>query len=347
MPDADRSPDAVERFVTAVPKVELHVHLVGATALPTVLTLAGRSPHAGVPTDPEELRDFYRFRDFAHFLDVYRSVNALVRTSEDVVSLVDGLAADLAAQNVRYAEVTVTPWSHEDAGLPYPALVEGLDEGRRRAAAAADGVELAWCFDIASHLEPGSGALTAQWAVEQPPEGLVSFGLGGAEAGVDRRDFTAAFGKARAAGLRSVPHVGEGAGGAESVWAALEALGADRIGHGIRSVDDGALLAHLAERGVPLEVCPISNVRTGSVPDLAAHPLPALLAAGVTVSINTDDPPMFDTNLGHEYRSIAATFELGVDELAQLVANGVTASFLPAAAQHTLLAEIEDCRRTQ
>jgi aminodeoxyfutalosine deaminase len=350
--DADRGsvPDAVERFITAVPKVELHVHLVGATALPTVLTLAGRSPHAGVPTDPEELRDFYRFRDFAHFLDVYRSVNSLVRTSEDVVTLVDGLAADLAAQNVRYAEVTVTPWSHEDAGLPYPALVEGLDEGRRRAASSGDGaagsgVELAWCFDIASHLEPDSGALTARWAVEKPPEGLVSFGLGGAEAGVDRRDFSAAFGKARAAGLRSVPHAGEGAGGAESVWAALEALGADRIGHGIRSVDDPALLSHLAEHGVPLEVCPISNVRTGSVPDLAAHPLPALLEAGVRVCINTDDPPMFDTDLAHEHRSIAAAFGLGVDDLAQLVAHGVTASFLPAATKRELLDEIERCRQ--
>jgi aminodeoxyfutalosine deaminase len=263
-----------------------------------------------------------------------------------VVTLVDGLAADLAAQNVRYAEVTVTPWTHADAWLPYPALVEGLDEGRRRAASATTGsaVELAWCFDIASHLEPDAGAQTAEWAVSRPPEGLVSFGLGGAEAGVDRRDFSAPFGKARAAGLRSVPHAGEGAGGAESVWAALDALGADRIGHGIRSVDDPALLDHLAEHGVPLEVCPISNVRTGSVPDLAAHPLPRLLAAGVTACINTDDPPMFDTSLAHEYRSIAATFGLGVDDLAQLVANGVSASFLPAAAKRALLAEIEDVR---
>jgi aminodeoxyfutalosine deaminase len=263
-----------------------------------------------------------------------------------VVTLVDGLAADLAAQNVRYAEVTVTPWTHSQAGLPYPALVEGLDEGRRRAAVGtiASGVDLAWCFDIASHLEPDCGAQTARWAVAQPPEGLVSFGLGGAEAGVDRRDFADAFGQARAAGLRSVPHAGEGAGGAESVWAALDALGADRIGHGIRSVDDPALLAHLADHGVPLEVCPISNVRTGVVPDLAAHPLPALLDAGVTVCINTDDPPMFDTALDHEYRSIAAAFGLGVDDLARLVANAVSASFLPPDAKKPLLDEVEAAR---
>jgi aminodeoxyfutalosine deaminase len=337
-------PDAVERFIATVPKVELHVHLVGSAALPTVLTLAERAPHLGVPTEIEELQRFYEFRDFAHFLEVYMAVNALVRTGDDVLTLVNGLTDDLLAQSVRYAEVTVTPWSHVDAGVAYPEVVEGLDEGRRQA--ASRGLELAWCFDIPAPLEPGNGAATARWAVEEPPEGLVSFGLGGAEAGVDRSDFADAFGRARAAGLRSVPHAGEGAGGAASVWAAIRSLGADRIGHGVRSVDDPALIAHLAEHRIPLEVCPISNVRTRVVPELAAHPLPELLRQGVVVCINTDDPPMFGTDLGHEYRSIAEAFDLGVDDLAELVANGVRASFLPEPAKTTLLAKIDHCRAT-
>jgi aminodeoxyfutalosine deaminase len=335
--------EAIERFVAEVPKVELHVHLVGSAALPTVLTLARRSPELGVPTEVEALRAFYAFRDFAHFLDVYAAVNRLVQTSDDVVTLVDGLTDDLLTQRVRYAEVTVTPWPHATAGLPYGALVEGLDEGRRRA--AARGLELAWCFDIAGHLEPSYGAQTAAWAIDAPPDGLVSFGLGGAEAGVDRRDFADAFDRARAAGLHSVPHAGEGGGGAESVWAALQSLGAERIGHGIRSVDDPALVAHLAAESIPLEVCPISNVRTRVVPDLAAHPLPALLDAGVICCINTDDPPMFATDLGLEYRSIASAFGLGVDVLASLVANGVRASFLAPATKSTLLAEIDQVRQ--
>jgi aminodeoxyfutalosine deaminase len=325
--------------VAAVPKVELHVHFVGSAALPTVLTLAQRSPLVGVPTDIEALRDFYTFRDFAHFLETYAAVNALVQTSDDVLTLVDGLTDDLLAQQVRYAEVTVTPWPHVTAGLPYPELVAGLDEGRRRA--AARGLQLAWCFDIAGHLEPDHGAATVAWAVDEPPEGMVSLGLGGAEAGVDRRDFAAGFARARAAGLHSVPHAGEGDGGAASVWAAIESLGAERIGHGIRSVDDPALLALLAERGIPLEVCPVSNVRTRVVPDLASHPLPKLLEAGVVVCINTDDPPMFATDLGHEYRSIAATFGLGIDALADLVANGVRSSFLPEPAKRSLLADVD------
>lgn len=129
------------------------------------------------------------------------------------------------------------------------------------------------------------------------------------------------------------------------MWAALQALGADRIGHGIRSVDDPALLAHLAEHRIPLEVCPISNVRTRVVPDLASHPLPVLLDAGVVVCINTDDPPMFATDLGHEYRSIAAQFDLGVDDLAQLVANGVRSSFLPDATKSALLTQVDHHRQ--
>ena len=332
--------DAVERFIEGVPKVELHVHLVGSAALPTVLTLAERAPHLGVPTDLDALKRFYAFHDFPHFLDVYAAVNALVRTSDDVLTLIEGLTGDLLAQGVRYAEVTVTTWSHVDVGVPYPEVVEGLDEGRRRA--AVRGLDLAWCFDIPAPLEPDDGAATARWAVEQPPEGLVSFGLGGAEAGVDRADFSDAFARARAAGLRSVPHAGESeAGGAASVWAAVRHLGADRIGHGIRSVDDPALIAHLVDHGIPLEVCPISNVRTRVVPDLAVHPLPELLRQGVTVCINTDDPPMFDTDLGLEYRAIAAAFDLGVDDLAGLVANGVRASFMSEPAKAALLAEID------
>jgi aminodeoxyfutalosine deaminase len=335
--------DVVARFVDEVPKVELHVHLVGSAALATVRTLAERSPEVGVPTGLDELRAFYEFQDFAHFLRVYSAVNSLVQTGDDVVTLVGGLADDLLTQRVRYAEVTVTPWAHVVAGLDYPDLVEGLEEGRRRA--AARGLELAWCFDIPAHLEPDNGAQTAAWATDQPPDGMVSFGLGGAETGVDRRDFADAFARARAAGLRSVPHAGEGLGGAESVWGAVQALGADRIGHGIRSVDDPALLAHLAGHGIPLEVCPISNVRTRVVADLAQHPLPDLLAAGVVVSINTDDPPMFGTDLGHEYRSIASTFGLGIDDLADLVANGVRSSFLADPAKAALLADIESTRR--
>jgi aminodeoxyfutalosine deaminase len=172
------------------------------------------------------------------------------------------------------------------------------------------------------------------------PAGLVSFGLGGREIGVSRAPFADVFARAKAAGLHSVPHAGETTG-PETIWESLELLGAERIGHGTSAVRDARLLTQLAERRIPLEVCPTSNVRTRVVPDLASHPLPQMVEAGVVVTINSDDPSMFDTTLNREYE-IAAEL-LGLDEVgvAGLAKNAVTASFLAAPRKALLLAEID------
>ena len=186
-----------------------------------------------------------------------------------------------------------------------------------------------------------SADVTLDVALSQQPAGLVSFGLGGPEAGVPREQFAPHFAAARAAGLHSVPHAGESTG-PETIWDALTHLGAERIGHGIAAVRDPELLAHLAAHGIPLEVCPTSNVCTRSVPSLAEHPLPALVAAGVPVTINSDDPPMFSTTLVDEY--LVAADLLGLDEsgLAELARSAVHASFLDAAGKAALLAEIDE-----
>jgi adenosine deaminase len=210
----------------------------------------------------------------------------------------------------------------------------------RRGAADDHGVQLAWCFDIPGEAGVPSADVTLQVALEQRPDGLVSFGLGGPEIGVPRSQFAPHFAEARAAGLHSVPHAGESTG-PESIWDAITYLGAERIGHGIAAVRDERLLRHLSESGIVLEVCPTSNVRTRSVPSLAEHPLPALVAAGVTVTINSDDPPMFSTTLNHEY-AVAADL-LGLDRagVAELARAGVRASFLDDSGQAKLLAEID------
>jgi aminodeoxyfutalosine deaminase len=167
------------------------------------------------------------------------------------------------------------------------AVTEGLTEGRRRAAAL--GVALALVYDIPGQMGEEGARATLAAALDHPPDGLVGFGLGGAEAGVERRDFGWAFDRARTAGLASLPHAGEGDGPA-SVWAAIDRLGAVRIGHGVRAVEDPALVAELAARGIPLEVCPSSNVCTRVVPSLAEHPIAAFRDAGVVVTVNSDDP---------------------------------------------------------
>lgn len=328
----------VDEFVGESPKVELHLHLVGSASVDTLAELAQGRPDAGVPSDAEGLKRFFEFRDFPHFIEVYATVNDLVRSTDDVVTLLRGAVTDLASHQVRYAEITVTPYMHELRGLAPEAVVEGLDEGRRLA--QARGIELAWIYDIPGEHGQPAAQRTLDLALEQPPDGLVGFGLAGAEAGVSRADYAWAFDQARAVGLRSVPHAGEGDGPA-SVWAAVDDLHADRIGHGVRASEDPDLVAVLAERRIPLEVCPSSNVCTRVYERLEDHPIKDLIDAGVIVTVNTDDPHMFGTNLSEEYRRLAATFGFGTDELAKLVINGIDASFMPPDDKRTLRAEVQ------
>lgn len=326
-------------FVAGLPKAEVHVHLVGSASVSTVLELARRHPDAGVPTDADALAAYYAFTDFAHFIDVYVSVNSLVRTPEDVEALVVGAAGDMGRQNVRYAELTVTPDSHLLMGIAPAAVAEALSSGRSKAR-DGHGVELAWVFDIPGELGLVSGERTIDWVEAHAPEGSVGFGLGGPEIGVPRPQFEDVFARARATGLHSVPHAGETTG-PQTIWDALRLLGAERIGHGITSVKDPDLLAYLATEQITLEVCPMSNVRTRAIPELADHPLPQLLAAGVPVTLGSDDPGMFATTLNQEY--VLAHDVLGVDAegLVEIARTGVGASFAGGGVKARLLAEID------
>ncbi|GAA1943763.1 adenosine deaminase [Amycolatopsis minnesotensis] len=332
-------PENLHDFVASLPKAELHVHLLGAATVDTVLDLARRHPAAGVPAERAELAEFYTFRDFDHFLKVYWAVQSLITGRDDVHTLVTGLARDLAAQNVRYAEVTVTPYNHLLDGLSGDDLLDGLAAGR--AAAARDhGVELAWCFDIPGEKGAKAGRETLAFALGERPDGLVAFGLGGPETGVGRALFAPMFTAAREAGLHSVPHAGETTGPA-TVWSAVHDLGAERIGHGTSAAADPRLLEHLAEHRIPLEVCPTSNVRTRQVGSLEAHPVRRLLDHGVAVTLNTDDPGMFGATLNGEYVAVAEALGLTRGEIAQLARNAVAASFLSDSPRDALLAEID------
>jgi aminodeoxyfutalosine deaminase len=329
--------DDLRDFIAGLPKAELHVHHVGSASPATVAELAARHEGASpVPADADKLAEYFTFTDFGHFIDVYLTVVDLIRDAADVRTLTWGVAQDMAAQNVRYAELTITPWSSVRRGIPAEALCEAIEDVR--AAAARDlNLALNWCFDIPGEAGPQAGEQTLDIAVRQRPDGLVSFGLGGPE--VPRADFQQYFDVARAEGLHSVPHAGETTT-AQTMWDAINLLGAERIGHGIRAVQDPALLEYLASTGIPLEVCPTSNVRTRAVPSLEEHPLPHLVAAGVQVSINTDDPPMFSTNLNTEYLVAARLLGLDTAGVADLARAGVRQSFAPDAVKTSLLSEI-------
>ena len=333
-----------DEFIRALPKAELHVHHVGSASARIVSELATRHPGT-VPSDLDELRRFYEFRDFAHFIEVYLAVVALIRTPEDIHYLTYEVAREMAAeQGLRYAELTCTPYTSvrpDDAGLGMP--IEGYTEALEAARVEAErdfGLVLRWIYDIPGEFGLPAADATLGYALDHPPDGLVAFGLGGPEQGVPRAQFQPHFERARAAGLHSVPHAGETTG-PQTVWDALTLLGAERIGHGTSSAQDPELLRHLAETGVPLEVCPSSNIATRAVASLGEHPIRAFRDAGVTVTVNSDDPPMFGTSLNQEY-AVAADL-LGLDEagLADLARTAVRASFAPDDVRSRLLAEID------
>jgi aminodeoxyfutalosine deaminase len=327
-------------FIAGLPKAELHVHHVGSASPRIVAELAAR--HEGkspVPADPAALAEYFAFSDFAHFIQVYLTVVDLIRDDQDVRTLTYEVARELARQRVRYAELTVTPYSSVKRGIPAPAFCEAIEDARR-GAAADFGIDLRWCFDIPGEAGLPAAEETLRVALEERPDGLISFGLGGPEIGVPRPQFKPYFDKARAAGLHSVPHAGETTG-PETIWDAVRDLGAERIGHGISAAGDATLLAHLAEHRIALEVCPTSNVRTRAVASLDDHPLATLIDAGVPVSINSDDPPMFGTTLLEEYAVAARLLDLDARGVAGLARAAVDQSFLPAGGKAVLLAEID------
>lgn len=323
---------SAEGYLRAAPKVELHVHLEGAIQAATLLELARRNGVRLPASDAKGLRRWFTYRDFPHFAEIYLAVTRCLKTADDYELIAYEFGREMARQNVRYAEVTFTPATHHFLlGVPHDTYFGGLTRGRARARDEF-GVEIAWVFDMAHNpADPARTRANADYtlgaAVEGMNDGVVAFGLAGPEAGHSFEKIAPWFEKARAAGLHSAPHAGETMG-PESVWGALRALGAERIGHGVRAVEDPALGAYLAERGIPLEVCPTSNVRIGVYPDLAAHPLPRLHATGVIVTINSDDPPLFNTTLNDEVFLLYDAFRLGVPAIDEILLNGVRHSFL-------------------
>jgi len=332
-------------FIAGLPKAELHVHHVGSASPRIVSELAARHP-GSVPTDLDALRSFYEFRDFAHFVEVYLAVVALIRTPEDIRYLTYEIAREMATeQSLRYAELTCTPYTSvrpdlEDAGMAIEAYTEAIEDAR--VAAERDfGLVLRWIYDIPGEFGLPAAEATRDYALRHAPDALVGFGLGGPEIGVPRPQFQPHFDAARAAGLRSVPHAGETTG-PETVWDAVRLLGAERVGHGTSSAQDPALLEHLAAAGIPLEVCPSSNIATRAVATLDEHPIRAFRDAGVVITVNSDDPPMFGTTLNREYEIAADLLGLDEDGLRALATTAVDVSFAPDEVKTRLRGEIAD-----
>jgi len=335
---------SVETYLRAAPKVELHVHLEGAIRPATVLALAKRNGVTLPADDLDGLRRWFVYRDFDHFVEIYVAITKCLRTAEDYELIAYEFGAEMARQQVRYAEVTFSPSTHHALGIPHEVYFGGLTHGRERARAEF-GVEIAWVFDIVRSVRATRNQEFADYvtgvAIEGQADGVVALGLGGAEVGYPPQSFAPYFERALATGLHSAPHAGETVG-PESVWGAIHALQAERIGHGVQSIADPALVAYLVEHGIPLEVCVTSNLRLGVYPDVAAHPLARLREAGVVVTINSDDPPLFNTTLNDEVLLLHTAFGLDVAAIDEILLAGVRHSFLPMARKQTLEQQFRD-----
>ena len=331
----------LQAYIASMPKAELHIHLEGAIQPRTVLELARRHNKMDtLPGDDEQaLRDWFVFTDFPHFVNIYVTIQDLIRTADDFALIAYENGADMAAQNIRYRELTVTTVTHTDyqkKAISIAEILEGLDAGRRQARHEF-GVEMRWVFDVPRNLSFGEDgqynprlASTALDHARQGMEyGVVGFGLGGYEVGAPPEPFAHAFAGAKEAGLLSVPHAGETMG-APSVWGAVRDLRADRIGHGVRAIEDPKLIELLRERQIPLEINPTSNDCLHVFPSLSAHPFRRLDELGLVVTVNSDDPPLFNTSLSSEYLLLARNFGYDQAGLARIGRNAfITAGMEP------------------
>ena len=321
-----------------MPKVELHVHLEGSIQAATLLKLAQRHDVA-LPADTVEgISKWYQFVDFTHFVEVYLAISDCIRTPEDIELITREFLTEQARQNILYSEVTYTAFTHYlQKGLEFEVQLAALNRARAWAEAEL-GVRMGIVLDIPRNVGAEHGTMIADWAIAGMNDGVVAFGLGGPEEGNPPEKFASAFERIHEAGLPSVPHAGETMG-ADSVWGAVETLHAARIGHGVRCLEDPELVQVLRERKIPLEVCPTSNVCLGVVLNMAEHPLPELIERGLCVTVNSDDPPMFDTTLTGEYLKVSQTFGFDAEMIEGLVLNAVRASFLDVDAKRMMEAE--------
>ncbi len=319
----------------AMPKVELHLHLEGSVAPDTINTIADRNglppPLAGQPFGAA----VPHYTDFRAFADRLLSVVRCFCRLRDFSDAVFALGERLASSNIQYAEVTWTPQFYLSRPDVLPSILDALNDGRRRARESW-GVEMAWIPDLVrSYPQPMD--LVTRWAISDRARenGVVALGLGGPEEGVPSEPFAAAFRLAQEAGLPVNPHAGEN-GGPGSVRFALDTLGARRIGHGVRAVEDDELVATLAADAVPLEVCLTSNIALGVYANFAGHPVKALVEAGCVVTLNTDDPALFGTSLEQEYGIAMTQCGLGLKTVFRLAMNAVRSSYLDDGAKSVM-----------
>jgi adenosine deaminase len=327
-----RTPNAHPDSPASLPKAELHVHLEGAIPLPCLWQLMEK--YGGDPEvkKPDDLPGRFRYRDFPHFIDTWVWKNRFLREYDDFTLIAESIARDFARQSICYVEAFYSAPDFERIGLELQPLTQAIRRGLSR----VPEVDVLLIADLVRDFGPERAARTLRKAAEVRDQGVIGIGIGGSEQDFPAEPFAPVYEEARKIGFHTTAHAGEAAGAA-SVRAAVEVLRAERIGHGTRAFEDPALLDLLAEKGIPLEMCPISNLRTGAVARIEDHPIRLYFQKGIRVTVNTDDPAMFNTSLAEEYEALETRLGFTEPELRTLVDTGFECSWEPAIARESRL----------
>jgi aminodeoxyfutalosine deaminase len=338
----------VSKFVQQLPKAELHLHLEGTVDPQTLIELSKRhptrlpvennryapDPASGQVLNEESVGRIYGYTDFTGFLLAFKAVTERLRTAEDYELITYAMCRNLARENVLHAEVFVSVGVVLWRGANFEPLFAGMEAGRKRAEKDF-GITILWIFDAVRHFGVDEGYSVVNLAVklrdQQVARGerpsIIGFGIGGDERRASAAEFNELYRHAAEQGLRLTAHAGETVG-AESIWAAIN-IGAERIGHGLHAFDDPELIEILAERQIPIEVCISSNVRTNCCAGIMEHPARRMFDAGLMITLNSDDPAMFQTTLAREYQIAHEVFSFTEDQLREVARNSFEASFLP------------------
>ena len=328
---------ATSNWLRRVPKIELDLHLEGAIPHAALWELVQK--YGGDPALPDRqaLARRFSYRDFSHFIETWIWRNRFLREYDDFTLVAEAVARELAQQRVRYAECHYSPSDFRHHGLEPQPLTEAIRRGLER----VPEVEMALVADLVRDSELPAAARTLAQVREVQDLGVIGIGLGGSEQAFPPEPFADLFERARRHGFHTSAHAGEAAG-AESVWGAIRGLRAERLGHATRAEEDPALVDYLAEHRIPLELCPISNLRTRVVPSIDAHPVRRYFERGLLVTINTDDPEMFGNSLAQEFQALVEVHGFTRDEIRTVILNAVTASWLPVDRRRQLAEDLQD-----
>ena len=306
-----------------LPKVELHLHLEGAIPHAALWHLVQKYGGDALVSSKKMLRRRFEYRDFPHFIETWVWKNQFLREYEDFTFIAEALARDLVSQNIRYAEAFYSPPDFIRQGLETQRITEAIRQGLE----AVEEIEITLVADLVRDFGPARAAVTLAEVSEVKQLGVVGVGIGGSEQDFPPEAFEQVFAQARQLGFRTSAHAGEAAG-PESIWGAIRSLKVDRIGHGTRAEEDPRLVEYLVEQEIPLEMCPLSNVRTGVVESYEKHPVRRYFERGVALSINTDDPKMFGTSLAQEYALLVEKQGFTLDEIRELVLGSIEMSWM-------------------